>query len=235
MLLLGGNAIDAAVATLATLNVVRSQMSGAGGNGFFTIYDSATHEVYSLNATGAAPMALDASLREPDELAKGIYAGVVPGLFGGWVEALDRFGTMSLDEVLAPAIEYAENGHPVEASVVNAIERGLEVFRKFPTSSAMFLQNGNPPAPNTLVRRLDLARTFRKVAEAEQRALRGESRSEALRAAFDRFYIVDRFGNAVACTPTHGSAFGTGVSWGGRDSHSITEPVSDRQRLIPNT
>ena len=192
MLLLGGNAIDAAVATLATLNVVRPQMSGAGGNGFFTIYDSATHEVYSLNATGAAPMALDASLRNPDELAKGIYAGVVPGLFGGWVEALDRFGTMSLAEVLAPAIEYAENGHPIEASVVDAIERGLEVFRRFPTSSAMFLRNGNPPAPNTLVRRLDLARTFRKVAETEQRALRqGKSRSEALRAAFDRFYRGD--------------------------------------------
>jgi gamma-glutamyltranspeptidase/glutathione hydrolase len=54
MLLRGGNAVDAAVATLATLNVVRPQMSGAGGNGFFTIYDSATHRVYSLNATGAA-------------------------------------------------------------------------------------------------------------------------------------------------------------------------------------
>ena len=163
-------------------------MSGAGGNGFFTIYDSATHEVYSLNATGAAPMALDASLRDPDELAKGIYAGVVPGLFGGWVEALYRFGTMSLAEVLAPAIEYAEKGHPIEATVVDAIKRGLEVFRRFPTSSAMFLHNGNPPTPNTLVRRLDLARTFRKVAEAEQRALRqGKSRSEALGAAFDRF------------------------------------------------
>lgn len=192
MLLLGGNAIDASVATLATLNVVRPQMSGAGGNGFFTIYDSATHDVYSLNATGAAPMALDAGARDPDELSKGIYAGVVPGLFGGWVEALDRFGTMSLADVLAPAIEYAERGHPIEATVVDAIENELDNFREFPTSSGMFLDDGAPPPPNTLVRRLDLAKTFRKVAEAEGRALsQGKSRSEALRAAFDRFYKGD--------------------------------------------
>ena len=184
--------MDAAVATLATLNVVRPQMSGAGGNGFFTIYDSATHRVYSLNATGAAPAALDASRRTPDELHKGIYAGVVPGLFGGWVAALERFGTMSLAEVLEPAIDYAENGHPIEASVVEAIERELEVFRKFPSSAAMFLRDGKPPAPNTSVRMSDLAGTFRKLAEAEQRALKqGKSRAEALARAFDRFYEGD--------------------------------------------
>ena len=137
-------------------------------------------------------MALDAGKLDPDALTKGIYAGVVPGLFGGWVEALDRFGTMSLAEVLAPAIEYAENGHPIETSVVDAIERELEVFQQFPTSTAMFLHDGSPPPPNTLVRWLDLARTFEKVAEAEERALRqGKSRSEALRAAFDRFYKGD--------------------------------------------
>jgi len=192
MLLAGGNAMDASIATLATLNVVRPQMSGAGGNGFFTIYDSESHQVYSLNATGAAPQALDASNLTPDQLAKGIHAGVVPGLFGGWVRALDRFGTMSLEEVLAPAIDYAENGHPIEASVASAIEAEIDLFRQFDSNRREFLIDDNAPTPNTSVRRSDLAATFRKVVEAERRALkRGRSRSEALSAAFDRFYKGD--------------------------------------------
>jgi len=83
ILMRGGNAIDASVATLATLNVVRPQMSGAGGNGFVTYFDQASGKVLSLNATGAAPLLLDASLLSPEDLNKGINAGVVPGLFGG--------------------------------------------------------------------------------------------------------------------------------------------------------
>lgn len=192
MLLDGGNAIDASIATLATLNVVRPQMSGAGGNGFFTIYDAATHQVVSLNATGAAPAALDASKRTADELAKGIYAGVVPGLFGGWVVALERYGTMSLAEVLAPAIDYAENGHPIEASVVGAIEAELDVFRQFPSSTRVFLKDDEAPSANESVRMPELAATFRKLVDAEQRALdQGKSRSDALQAAYDRFYKGD--------------------------------------------
>ena len=114
VLLKGGNAIDASVAVLATLNVVRPQMSGAGGNGFMTIYEKSTGKVYSLNATGAAPKALNADEVTDEDLAKGIKAGAVPGLFGGWVASLERFGTMSLGELLQPAIDYAENGHPIE-------------------------------------------------------------------------------------------------------------------------
>ena len=88
ILMQGGNAIDASVAVLATLNVVRPQMSGAGGNGFATYYDAASGEVWSLNAAGAAPLALNAASLETEQLNKGIHAGVVPGLFGGWVSML---------------------------------------------------------------------------------------------------------------------------------------------------
>ena len=100
MLMKGGHAADAAVAILATLNQVEPMMSGAGGNGFMTIYDKATDQVYSLNATGAAPLALDPEDVTPEELSRGMKAGVVPGLFGGWIALLDRFGTLSLAEVL---------------------------------------------------------------------------------------------------------------------------------------
>ncbi|MXW66486.1 MAG: gamma-glutamyltransferase family protein [Gemmatimonadales bacterium] len=191
-LMAGGNAADAAVATLATLNIVRPQMSGMAGNGFVTLYDRVSDRVYSLGATGAAPLALDPSSRTADELNKGIHAGVVPGLFGGWIALLDRFGTMSLAQVLAPAIDYAENGHPIEASVVAAIESHRDLFESFPSSRRMFLPRGRVPEPGETFRMPDLANTLRKVVEAEQAALAaGKTRSEALRAAFDRFYRGD--------------------------------------------
>ena len=192
MLMAGGNAADAAVATLATLNVVRPQMSGMAGNGFVTIYDRVSDRVYSLGATGAAPLAIDPSSRTADELNKGIHAGVVPGLFGGWIALLDRFGTMSLDQVLAPAIDYAENGHPIEPSVVASIESHKELFESFPSSRRMFLPLGRVPEAGENFRMPDLANTLRKVVEAERTALAaGKSRSDALQAAFDRFYRGD--------------------------------------------
>lgn len=192
ILMQGGNAIDASVAVLATLNVVRPQMSGAGGNGFVTYFDQASDRVYSLNATGAAPLALDASLLSPDELDKGINAGVVPGLFGGWISMLQRFGTMSLAEVIAPAIAYAEDGHPIEDSVVGSISGSRDLFEQFPSSSAVFLPGGAVPSTGQLFRMPDLAATFKKLAEAEANSLtQGASRHEALQAASDRFYKGD--------------------------------------------
>ncbi len=191
-LMAGGNAADAAVATLATLNVVRPQMSGMAGNGFVTLYDRVSDRVYSLGATGAAPLAVDPASLEADELNKGIRAGVVPGLFGGWIALLDRFGTMSLAQVLAPAIDYAENGHPIEASVVAAIESHKALFESFPSSRRMFLPHGRVPEAGETFRMPDLANTLRKVVEAEQAAIAaGKTRSDALRAAFDRFYRGD--------------------------------------------
>lgn len=191
-LMQGGNAVDASVAVLAVLHVVRPQSSGTAGNGFFTIYDKASGRVYSLNATGAAPRALDASKLTAGELYEGIKAGVVPGLFGGWVAALERFGTMSLAEVLAPAIDYAGNGHPIDSSVVRAIEAKRELFEVFPSSARMFLPGGRAPTAEEMFRMPELAATLKKLVAAEQQALEaGKSRSEALRAAFDRFYKGD--------------------------------------------
>ena len=192
VLLGGGNAIDASIAVLATLNVVRPQMSGAGGNGFMTIYEKSSGSVYSLGATGAAPKALRAEEMTAEELRKGIKAGVVPGLFGGWIAALERFGTLSLAELLEPAIDYAENGHPIEEPLVRHIAEQKDLFEAFPSSKKMFLPRGQVPQPNQRFTLPDLAATFRKLAAAEQKALRkGRSRSDALRAAFDYFYKGD--------------------------------------------
>ncbi len=192
ILMQGGTAADAAVAVLATLNLVEPMMSGAGGNGFFTIYDAETGEVYSLNATGAAPRALDASEVTAEELHRGMKAGVVPGLLGGWIALLDRFGTMSLREVLDPAVRYAERGHPVAPFVASSIGISQELFELVDTTRAVFLPDGDPPAAGQIVRYPHLARTFHKLIEAEDtaRAVRA-SRSRRLQAAFDRFYKGD--------------------------------------------
>ena len=192
ILMSGGNAIDAAVAVLATLNVVRPQMSGAGGNGFLTYFDKSSGTVRSLTAAGAAPEALVAGGRLAEELNKGIYAGVVPGLLGGWVSMLKEFGTMSLSEVLEPAMEYATEGHPIEASVVQAIASQEDLFRQYPTSARMFLPEDRVPEVGELFKMPDLASTFRKLVEEEERVLQqGRNRNEALDAAFSRFYNGD--------------------------------------------
>lgn len=191
-LMAGGNAIDASVAVLATLNVVRPQMSGAGGNGFLTYFEQNTGEMYSLSATGAAPMALDAQELNSDQLDKGIHAGVVPGLFGGWISMLQKFGSMSLAEVISPAIEYAKNGHPIEDSVVRSIAGSVETFQQFPSSSAMFLPQGRPPLVGENFTLPDLANTLERLVAAEQQALAsGANRNDALQAAYDLFYKGD--------------------------------------------
>jgi gamma-glutamyltranspeptidase/glutathione hydrolase len=185
----GGNAADAAVAVLGVLTLTEPMMSGPGGNGFMTIYDKASDRTYSLHGTGAAPLAIDPSQVMPEELSRGMKAGVTPGLFGSWIRLLDTFGTMSLGEVLVPAIEYAENGHPVDAFVVRMIERNQELFEKYPTTARVLLPKGRPPEPGELLKFPDLARTFKRLVAADQEALEaGQSRSEALQAAFDLFY-----------------------------------------------
>lgn len=189
MLMKGGVAADAAVAVLSTLHVVRPQMSGIGGNGFLTIYDRETDRVHNLSAAGAAARALDAASLSADQLDAGIKSGVVPGLFGAWIALLQRFGTLSLAEVLEPAIGYAENGHPLEPSVAAAIRGVEEDFRRHPSSARVFLPEGRLPVAGENFRMPDLARTLRRLVAAEQEALAGgASRNEALQAAFDLFY-----------------------------------------------
>src|SRR5690606_15123556 len=114
VLMKGGNAADASVAVMAALNVVQPEMTGAGGNGFVTYYDHASGNVYSLNMTGAAPLALQLDNPDPKRLSEGYEAGIVPGQFGGWIALLERFGTMSLSEVLSSATSYAIDGHPLD-------------------------------------------------------------------------------------------------------------------------
>src|SRR5215470_9443145 len=109
MLLKGGNAFDAAVAVGAMAPLGEPEMNGIGGNGFATVFDKKSGKVLSLSMAGAAPKGLKPAEMTPETLNAGINAGIVPGNLGGYLAMLDRFGTMSVADVFAPAIEIAEH------------------------------------------------------------------------------------------------------------------------------
>jgi gamma-glutamyltranspeptidase/glutathione hydrolase len=208
VLMQGGTAADAAVAVLATLSQVEPMMSGPGGNGFMTVYDAETRRVYSLNATGAAPAALDAADIPPEELHRGMTAGVVPGMFGGWVALLERFGTMTLGQVLRPAIDYAEQGHPIDPFVVRSLTRSRKLIERYPSTASALLIDGELPVAGQLVTYPDLARTFHKLIEAEDTArLDRRGREAGLQAAFTRFYRGDMARDMVRFYERNGGLF----------------------------
>lgn len=119
----GGNAMDAAVAASAVLSVVDPAASGIGGDVFFTYFDSATGRIDSLSGSGCAARAAGAGLFAGGIPPTGPLAPTVPGIVRGWENALERHGTRSLAQLLAPAIRYARDGFPVSARVAGAFVR----------------------------------------------------------------------------------------------------------------
>lgn len=188
MLMQGGTAADAVVAAMAVMNVVEPWASSAGGNGFATSLDRKTGKVQSLAFTGGAPRLLDPD-GDPKALDHGPKALTVPGAFGGWIALARRFGKLPLSTLLEPAIGYARDGHPLDASIAMFITRAQKTLALYPTSAAIFLPGGQPPAPRSIFRNPDLARSFQALADAESQALKGGAdRDRALQAAHDYFY-----------------------------------------------
>ncbi|WP_336965801.1 gamma-glutamyltransferase family protein [Sphingobium aquiterrae] len=188
MLLQGGSAADAAVAAMAVLNVVEPWASSAAGNGFATCLDRKAGKVVSLAFTGGAPRLLDPNV-DPEELDSGPKAVTVPGAFGGWIALARRFGRLPLATLLEPAIGYARDGHPLDPSIALFIRRQQAGLARYPTSAAIFLPGGQPPAPRAIFRNTPLARTLQALADAETRARKGGAdRDHALQAAYDYFY-----------------------------------------------
>ena len=180
----------AAVGAMAALG--EPEMNGIGGNGFMTVYHKATNTVWSVSMAGAAPKAIVPSEMTPETLNAGMKAGIVPGNLGGYLSVLERYGTMSLAEVFAPAIETAEQGYPIDPMLAASIARGEKNLARYPTSAKIFLPGGTPLKAGDLLKNPDYAATLRKLVEAEQQALKkGASRAAAIRAAADRFYKGD--------------------------------------------
>ncbi len=162
----GGNAADAAVTVAAMLNVVEPMFTGIGGDCFALFYEAATGSVAALNASGRAPAAF--TLAEAQRLgletmpATGPLPVTVPGAASGWQALLERFGSMSLAQCLAPAITTAESGFPVSERISARWHDVAEKLSQDPEAARVYL-----PAPKRgdLHHQPDLARTLRTVAE----------------------------------------------------------------------
>lgn len=194
----GGNAVDASCAMLAATSTMWDVLSW-GGETQALIYNPHTEEVIGINALGVAPTgATPEFFREqgmPYPPEHGPLAAVTPGTPGGLMVMLAEYGTMSLEDVLVPAIEMAE-GYPIEASTVRAIERDKQLLAQWPSSRAVFLPNEGEgpegPGVGDVFRQPELKATLEKLVAAEKAALaKGLDRKAAIYAAYDRFYRGD--------------------------------------------
>lgn len=194
----GGNAIDASCAMLAATCTMWDVLSW-GGETQALIYNPKTKKVIAINALGVAPTGATAEffknkgMKYPPEY--GALAAVTPGTAGGLMTMLAEYGTMSLKEVLAPAMQMAE-GYPIEGQTANAIERGKDQIKQWQYSKKVFLphlgEKREAPHAGEIFVQKDLLETLKKLVETEQAALKkGKNRKEAIYAAYDRFYKGD--------------------------------------------
>ena len=163
ILLDGGNAIDAMVATAAALNVCEPFMSGAAGVGMMLYHQPSTSTTKFLDFSGTAPYAASPDKFTPETQGAGMRSSLVPGNLAGWLAALDEYGTMSRDQVFAPAIEYAECGFPLTHFGSNIFYHCTPTLLKCPNAAATYLINGKAPAPGGVLRQPDLAKTFKLI------------------------------------------------------------------------
>ena len=170
----GGNAVDAAVTAAGVLAVVEPSMNGIGGDLFAIVYDATTKKVYALDASGRA-----AAAATPEEFARrgltempggGPLSVVVPGVVSGWDALLTRFGTISMDKVLAPAIGYARDGFPVAELMAGEWKEAETRLSADPATKATFLPGGTPPAMSEIFTNPRLARSLELVAKGGKAA-----------------------------------------------------------------
>lgn len=175
----GGNAVDAAIAIAAVLNVTEPNMTGVGGDAFMMIYSSKTKKLEALNASGRAPRALSldyfASRKITQMPTSGMETITVPGAFDGWVTLLEKYGTLKLADLMAPAIGYAENGFPVMEKIAADWAPEVPKLRLTAAASSTYLVNGEAPKPGAIFHQKNLARTLRTLAKGGRDAFyRGE-------------------------------------------------------------
>jgi gamma-glutamyltranspeptidase/glutathione hydrolase len=233
----GGNAIDAACAMLAAGTTMWDVLSW-GGETQALIYNPHTKKVIGINALGVAPTGATAEFyrskgyRYPPEY--GPLAAVTPGTPGGLMVMLAEYGTLSLKDVLAPAIEMAD-GYAIEAQTANSIEANKKHIKQWKYSRAIFLphlgEEREAPKAGEIFVQKDLAATLRKLVEAEQQALAaGKNRKEAIQAAYDRFYKGDIARELVRGVREEGGLF-TMEDLANWKAH-IEEPVSTTYKGI---
>ena len=179
----GGNAADAAVAAAATLGVTEPYSAGVGGGGYFVFFDAETGDVGTIDGRETAPAGItgDAFIDKatnkpypfsPELVTSGVAVGV-PGTPATWERALDRWGSVSLDDALDPAIEVATRGFVVDETFRQQTLDNKVRFEAFTSTSSLFLPGGDAPAVGSVFLNPDLAETYRLLAKKGTRGFYG--------------------------------------------------------------
>jgi gamma-glutamyltranspeptidase/glutathione hydrolase len=203
----GGNAFDAAVACGIALQIVEPHLSGPAGDMPAILYSARDRAVRVLCAQGTAPAAATIARFRALGLTMipgtGFLAAAVPGAFDGWMLLLRDYGTMTIEQVLEPAIGYAEKGFPVLPRVTMSLLPLVEFFKaEWPSSAAVWLPNGEPPKPWTLFTTPGVANTYKRiVAEAKAAGGDRERQIEAARDAFYRGFVAEAIDRFATRTP----------------------------------
>ena len=209
----GGNAFDAGVTALLVGGVVEQDLYGLGGEALVLVYPAAEGKVTSVVAQGWAPKGASIEWYESrgrDLLGEGLDPAVVPGALHGALTVLERWGTMSFEQVSARAIEYAEHGFPLRLLTARAVEANLGFMEAWPDNQRFWLKpDGSLYEAGETIRFQTLAATLTKMVEAE-RAQAHLGRVQGIAAARDRFYKGDIAEDMVAFLQEHGAPFELG-------------------------
>jgi gamma-glutamyltranspeptidase / glutathione hydrolase len=175
----GGNAVDAAIAAHAVMTVVAPMWNGIGGDLFAIVYDAKSWKYYGLNASGWAPAGQSIERLHQQGLREmpshGIESATVPGSVDGWQKLLDRFGKKKMNEVLAPAIQIADNGFPVTEWIALHFAKDVDMLRSNQAAAQTYLISDRAPRMGEVFRNPDLAWSLRQIAQGGRDAFyRGE-------------------------------------------------------------
>jgi gamma-glutamyltranspeptidase / glutathione hydrolase len=190
MRLLGGNAIDAGVAAGICINVLLPDLTNFGGVAPTIVYHKERDELRSISGLGY--WGKDASLEfyqehENGEIPVGARRSVIPGAPDAWLTALARYGRLSFEQVVTPAIELCEQGYVVYPSLHRNIKKNADSLRMWQSNADIFLPGGRVPEPGEVLYQKDLGRTFRRMVEAERKAS-SRGRAAGVESARDEFY-----------------------------------------------
>ena len=172
----GGNAIDAAVAAAAVLGVVEPMMTGPGGDMFAIVWSAKEKRLIAINASGRAGTLMtreELVKRGRQRIMRGPESVTVPGAVAGWDALLKKYGTMTLGQVLQPAIGYAENGYVVTPIIAGSWAEGKNLLARDEGAKATLLVNGEAPKPGDFFKNPDLASSYRMIAKDGPAALYG--------------------------------------------------------------
>jgi gamma-glutamyltranspeptidase/glutathione hydrolase len=179
VLSMGGNAMDAAIATAAVTNVVLPQSCGLGGDTFILYYDSSSKKVTGFNGSGKAPLRAHRKYFVERGFKtmplEGILSVAVPGQVSAYCSAHEMFATWPMEKLFAQAISYADLGFPVAERTSSDFKGAISKLQKYPSTANVFLKNGKPPKPGEILFQKDLAKTLRTIArEGDKVFYKGE-------------------------------------------------------------